>query len=104
MVNSIIMFTMLTVGTAMLAYLAFVGRLRSRAVLILMPAATLGICVLTLLAEADDPLLPVVAIVMAGAAVVMVLAASVLLVSNSRRVRPGSDDRRHVHPPDGEGR
>ncbi len=80
MANTLIMFAMLIVGTTMMGYLALVGRLTSRAVFILMPAATLAICVLTLLVDAQDPLLPFVAMAMAAVAVVLVVTAGILLV------------------------
>ena len=74
MVNSLIMLAMVVVGTTMVSYLAFLGRLTSRAVLMLMPAVTLAIAGLVALAETDDPLLPVVAVA------VMIVALLLLLI------------------------
>ena len=85
-VNTAIMFGMLIVATAMVGYLAVIGRLTSRAVFVLMPAAVLVISVLTLLADANNPLLPYVAMTMAGMAVLLLATSCVLLVLNVGRV------------------
>ena len=103
MVDTLIMFAMLLVGTAMVGYLAVIGRLTSRAVFILMPAAVLTISVLTLLADANNPLLPYVAMTMAGMAVLLVATACVLLVlyfgrTDTRGRDAAQDDRRNTEP------
>ena len=79
MVNSLIMLAMVIVGTTMVSYIAFRGRLTSRAVLMLMPAVTLAIAGLVVLAETDDPLLPVMAVAVLIVALMLLLAGGGML-------------------------
>ena len=101
MVNTIIMFSMLIASTAMIGYLALVGRLTSRAVFILTPAATLAISVLTLLADAQNPLLPYAAMTMMAVALTLMVTAGVLLVMSSGRTGSAEKASETKDPPPG---
>ena len=62
MVNTVVIFVMLivTIGALLIAYATALGRLESRVILILIPAATVLLSALTLIARAENPLLLVV--------------------------------------------
>ena len=85
MANTVIMLIALVGATSLVAYLSFIGRLTSRAMVILMPAATLMICVVTLMVAAGDsfPSLLFVGVgVMTVTAFVLILATLFLLIAS----------------------
>ena len=73
----------LALGTCsvLLSLLAFRGKMTSRGVFILMPAITLVICSLTLLADAQHPWLPYVALTMVVLTVAMLFTIEFFVVA-----------------------
>ena len=99
MADTLIMFAMLVLGTVLIAYIALLGRLTSRAVFVVMVTATLTVCSLTLLADSGSFLLPYVALSMAGVALVLAVIVIVLLVLFLVRSHSGKETERGEDSP-----
>ena len=91
MENVLILLVLLVGATAMVSIFAWTGRLTNPFMLILLPAMTLVAAALALLTRANSPLLPVVALLMAFSAVVLMLTATALMLRFSIRSRGRSD-------------
>ena len=99
--DSVIIFALLIASTALVTYLAFLGRMRSRTLLVLMPAVTLVIASLTLLANTDSPLLPWAALGIATVAVALMISAVALLFKlllDTRRTQKNTDSQNKTEP------
>ena len=87
MANAIITVAMLLVSTALVSYLAFLGRMTSRAVLVLMPAVTMSVASMMLMEVIGHPwLLPIAA---SGALLGMAMLAVAMALLVLDRRHPG---------------
>ena len=99
-------FAVLVLATVMICYLGWKGRLDSRPVFILMPAATLAVAALTLFLriEGHTWLFVTVALVMAVAFVILLAVIGVSAVTSMFRGREQAQSaERQVTPNDGRG-
>ncbi len=94
-------FGVLLLGTAMICYLGWWGRLDSRPVFILMPAATLAVSALTLFLriEGFNWLFVTVVLVMLGAFVILLAVIGVSAVVSILRGRDHRREAEHLGPP-----
>ena len=94
-------FGVLLLGTAMICYLGWRGRLDSRPVFILMPVATLAVSVLTLFLriEGFNWLFVTVVLVMLGAFVILLGVIGASAVVSILRGRNHRKETEHLSPP-----
>lgn len=92
MLDAFFMFAALIVSSLMVGYMAFVGRAISRAILVLLPATTMIVSGITLLADTDDDRLPLVALAVVVVAIALMCVVGFLAIRESRQTNMTARD------------